>query len=497
MDKEKLNELDEIAKTADEAAVTDDDFANVVDKANNYSNAQLNDELERLADTFRSELKKAQAMTEEELIKNGIIIQQYEDEEGIIPEDELCQCCGEQRRDKSFGENYEYCRSCREAMKRYPISIYSWVLLAATVFVAVVSVFSFIADYDIYDTVRKADKYLSENKMFSAYEAYDDAIASFDSKEVVAERLYLKTAEILFDAMPDGVYTMSEVQARIKEVLTPGEMNIPLYAKYKNLYNECQVMYGTMEQFYTVMNDEKYADFDGKDEETYQALIADIGAIANKQVTVTSVDGKNSTLMSASPQIVKFCQFMVAYSVDQFDDSYKYMKEVYALDPAAIWLYAYELGLVELQKGNVDETKELAEIIYSINVENPNSYILESSVARMTGNTKKAISYAEDGIECIPDYAELYRVKAMAHIVKGDYEAAKESIDTALELEEYGLAYMVALVAENELGNKDRVQEIKDTMEENGAELSEKIEKYLKGKISAQEMFTEGTGDVE
>ena len=40
-------------------------------------------------------------------IKNGIVIQQYKDDEGVIPEEELCKCCGEQRRDKSFGENYD------------------------------------------------------------------------------------------------------------------------------------------------------------------------------------------------------------------------------------------------------------------------------------------------------------------------------------------------------------------------------------------------------
>ena len=497
MKKDSLNELDKIAQTADDSAVTEDNFANAVDKSQEYTNAQLNDELERLADTFRNELKKAQSMTEEELIKNGLIIQQFEDEEGVIPEEELCQCCGEQRRDKSFGENYEYCRSCREAMKRYPISIYNWVLVAAAVFVSVVSIFSFASDYDTYDTVRKADKYVSDNKMDSALEAYDSAIVAFSTKEVVAKRLCLKTAEIVFDNMPEGVYSMSEVQARIKKALSQFEMNLPLYSKYEDLYTESQVMYATMNEFYAVMDSKKDIDLDIEDQETYEAFMTDIGAIIDKQVTVVSVDGKTSQLVASSEAMVRFCQYMFAYSMEQYEDSYYYMQQVSELEPSYVWLYAFELGMVELQKGNTEEAKELADILCLWNAENPDGYVLNSAIARMSGNTKKALSYADEGIKLNPDYAELYRNKAMAYIADGDFESAKEWVDKAIEKDEYSLVYMVALVAENELGNEARVEEIKDVMEENESELSDKVKKYLKGKITAQEMFTEGTGDVE
>ena len=180
-DKKDLNVLkDELSETADKIAVNEDNFGNAVDKSADYSNKALNDELQRLADTFKQELKKAQAMTEEELIKSGIIIQQYEDEDGVIPEEELCQCCGEQRRDKSFGENYEYCRKCREAMRTYPLSIPGIIALAAMVFVAVVSVFGFASDYSVYDTVRKADNYVSEKKLYSAISTYDEAISTLE-----------------------------------------------------------------------------------------------------------------------------------------------------------------------------------------------------------------------------------------------------------------------------------------------------------------------------
>ena len=496
--KKALNEIkDELSEAADKIAVNEDNFGNAVDKSAEYSSKALDDELQRLAATFKQELEKAQAMTEEELIKNGIIIQQFEDEEGIIPQEELCQCCGEQRRDKAFGENYEYCRACREAMKRYPLSIYSLVLLAASVFVAVVSIFSFAADYKSYDIVRKADKYLSESKLDSAFEAYDSAIEAFNTKELLAKKLYLRTTEIMFDSMPDGIYSMSEIQLRIKKALTQMEINLPLYNKYEDIYTEAQVMYATMDEFYNVVYSEEYAEFDGKDTETYEAIMTDIGAIIDKQVTVVSVDGKTSQMVASSQPMVRFCQYMFAYSMGKFADSYQYMKEVYELEPSYVWLYAYELGMAELQNGNSEEAEALAEIIYLRNKENPDSYVLRSSIARMSGNTKKAVSVADEGIAMASDYPELYRIKAMAYIVKGDLESAQECVNEGLKLEEYSFMYMVSLVVENELGNKDNVKQIKAALEEQEVELTEKMEKYLKGKITAEQMFTEGTGDVE
>ena len=52
-------------------------------------------------------------------------------------------------------------------------------------------------------------------------------------------------------------------------------------------------------------------------------------------------------------------------------------------------------------------------------------------------------------------------------------------------------------IIENELGNTDRVQELKDELKEQEVELTEKMNNYLDGKITATEMFTEGTGDVQ
>lgn len=488
---------DELSVVADQTAVTEDNFSSAIDKSQEYSDKALDDELEKLAETFRQELKKAQAMTEEELIKNGIIIQQYEDDEGVIPEEELCKCCGEQRRDKKYGESYEYCKNCREAMRRYPLSIPGIITLAAMVFVAVVSVFSFAADFNIYNTVRQGDKYLSENKLYSALDSYEGAISAFDEKDIVAEKLYLKSIRITYRTVPDGVYSLADVMDKVETVLSEFEARIPLFWNYVEMYEESQVLYGTMNEFYNLLNDEKYADYDPSDEEQYEELMTQIGSIIDKQVTITSVDKKTSQLVPANEAMVRYCQYMFAYSNGYYDDSYQYMNMVCELEPTYLWLYAYELGMAEIQRGDKDKAQILADALYDSNRELPDAYALQSTIFRLTGDIDEAIEWAGKGISVSSENLELYRIKAMAYAADGDFETAKELVDTAMKSENYGMLTMTAIVIENELGNKDQVKELKEFMEENDMEISEKTKKYLKGKISAKDMFTEGTGDVE
>lgn len=488
---------DELSEAVDKTAVTEDNFSSAIDKSQEYTDKALDDELERLAQTFRQELKKAQAMSEEELVKNGIVIQQYEDENGLISEEDLCKCCGEQRRDTSFGENYEYCKDCREAMRHYPLSIPGIIVLAAMVFVAVVSVFSFAADFNIYNTVREGDKYLSQNKLYSALDSYEGAISAFNDEDVFARNLYFKSIKLLNYSMPDGVYSMSEIIEKVEASLSAIEAKIPIYADYVQIHKEAQVLYGTMAEFYNVLNNEKYVEYDFSDKEQYEELMTEIGSIIDKQVTVVSVDKKTSQMVASSEAMVRYCQYMFAYTNGFYEDSYQYMNKVRELKPEYLWLYAYELGMVELQSGDIEKSQSLADALCKSNAELPDGYALQSTICRMDGDNKKALEWANEGIKVAPQNAELYRIKAMAYITDGDFEQAKKAIDTALENDGYALLYMTAIVVENELGDDDRVKELKDIMNENNLEISEKTKKYLKGKISAEEMFAEGTGDVE
>lgn len=456
-----------------------------------YTNTQLNDELEKLAQTFRDELKKAQELSDEEFIEA------YADDLGVIPTEELCECCGERRKDKSRGESYQYCSVCREDMKIYPLSIPNTIVAVVLVVLSVLSIMLFCTDFYGYDLMYKAQKAEKENKLNSAMTYYDMVIDEFDDAGIIPRKAYLNSAQLIFETMENGTTSMYDVAKRVDTALSDFGKKLPMYNYAVEMQTESLVLYGTMQEFYNVIGDEKYADYDKENTEMYEEIMTQIGSLIDKEISVASVDGKTTRLLPANEGMVRFCQYMFAYISENYDDSYKYMLETAELEPEFLWLYAYELGIVETQTGDINKAKDLAKKIVALNVEDADGYSLYSSVERLSGNFQKAARWADKGLSYDEKNAELMRLKAMALCCSGDYERAKEVIDDALEIQEYAVLYFTAIVVENELGNTDAVDSFKKALDEQGVEMSDRIDDYLAGKMTALQLFTEGTGEVE
>ncbi len=456
-----------------------------------FSGNELNEELERLAETFRQELKKAQELSDEEFEEV------YADELGIITEDELCACCGERRRDKSFGEHYEYCAECRANMKRYPLNIQGIIMAIVVLGLSVFSVITFASDFKCYDYGYRAEKNRAEKKLTTAITNYDYCVSEFKAKDINAQRMYLRCAETVFKTMDNGVNSMAFVSQLFEDCISDKQANNLLYASPIALYEENKLLIATMQEFYTIIENEEYAEYEPENEEMYEKIMADIEAIVEKEVSVVSLDGKQTKMVKASEPMVRFCQYMFAYSSGEYEESLAYMRLVRELAPDYYWLYGYELGMAELQNGNPEDARSLAKEMMYQNSENPDAYALHSAVDRLTGKYDNAINWADKGLKCVENDPELYRYKALAYVAKGEYDKAKEAIDGALGVQEYALGYMTAIVIENELGNKETVDDYKAVLEEEKIEYTDKMEDYFKGKITAKQMFTEGTGDVE
>lgn len=458
---------------------------------NEYSDSQLDDELEKLAQTFREELKKAQELSDEEFVEA------YVDDFGVILEEELCECCGERRKDKTRGEGYQYCPVCRENMKIYPISIPNTIVTIVLVVLSVFSIMLFCTDFYGYDLMYKAEKAEAENKLNSAMDYYDMVIDEFDDAEIIPRRAYLNSAKLIFQTMENGTNSMYEVSQRINTALSDFGKKLPMFSSVVDMQTESLVLYGTMQEFYNIISDEKYENYTSEDTEMYEEIMTKIGTLIDKDISVVSNDGKTTRLVPANEGMVRFCQYMFAYISENYDDSYQYMLQTAELEPDFLWLYAYELGVVESQTGDKAKAEELAQKIVELNVEEADGYCLYSSVERMNGNFNKALRWADKGLEFNPENAELMRMKAMALCCSGDYAKAKEAIDDALELSEYAVLYFTAMVVENELGNTAAVEEFKEALKAEEVEISGRIDDYLSGKITALQLFTEGSGEVE
>ncbi len=382
-------------------------------------------------------------------------------------------------------------------MKKYPLSIQGVVMAIVFIGLAIFSVITFSSEFKCYDYGYKAEKNLKENKYKSAITNYDYCIYAFKEKEINAQRMYIDCAETVFKTMDNGENSMLFVNQLIKDTLSDKQSNSKLYASVIALYEENSVLSNTMTKFNEVFEKEEYAEYDPENEEMYEKIMADIESIIDTEVSVVSIDGKTTKMIKADEAMIRFCQYMFAYASEHYEESLEYMRQVRELAPDYYWLYGYQLGMAELQYGNAEEARKLAKEMLNINAESADAYALHSAVDRLTGKYDNAIKWAGEGAELIEDDSELYRYKAMAHVAKGELEQAQKAVNQALEIREYVLGYLTAIVIENELGNEDSVKKYQDVLDEEGIELTDKMQDYLKGKITAKQMFTEGTGDVE
>ena len=464
-----------------------------LDKTENYEEEKLNDELEKLAQTFKKELQKAK---EQGAVKIGEVAV-VDENDNAIPKEELCECCGERRKDISISANYQYCSECRERMKRYPISLVSAFIAIVVIIVAVAGVGEFITDFSGYNSARLAKNADSENKKFSAVQYYDNAITFFDEKDVVAKKLYKDSASAVFGTLPEGVASFNEVAERLEKSVTEFEAKLPIYKSYKDLRDKALVMYDTFNAFYTTLNNVEYGTFDENDSETITKIYNDIGALADKEVTIDSMTGGEDETTVYDKAGVLFSQFMFAYAYGDFDKAYEAISALWENYPEYIQMFGYEFATIEIQAGNYKNALKVAEAVKQNNAEDSSPFVIYAYCERMKGNYDKAIKYTDEGIALDSGNPDLYRQKAIALMLKKDFEGAKKEIETALNISEYGVLYYTYLIVATELGDTETIENINTVLENAGLENPEKIQNYLDGKLTYQEIFTKGTGDIE
>ena len=464
-----------------------------LDKTDEYAEEELHDELEKLAETFRNELNKAK---EQGSVKIGDVAV-VDEHNNVIPQEELCECCGERRKDTSVSANYQFCSECREKMKRYPISLVSAFISIVVIVIGVAGVGGFITDFSGYNSARLAKNADSENKKFSAVEYYDKAISFFDEKDVVPKKLYKDSASVVFDTLPSGVASFNDVAERLENSVTEFEAKLPIYKSYKDLRDKALVMYNTFSAFYTTLNNVEYGTFDENDKETIKKVYDDIGALADKEFTIDSMTGGDDETVTYDKAGVLFSQFMFAYAYSDYDSAYEAISALWENYPEYIQMFGYEFAVIEIQSGNYKNALKIAEAVKANNAEDSSPYVVYAYCERMKGNFDKAIKYSEDGIALDSQNPDLYRQKGIALMLKGDYSGAKKEFETGLSISEYGVLYYTYLVALNELGDTETFEEIKSVLDNAGLTAPEKIQDYLDGKITVKQIFMEGTGDVE
>ena len=199
-------------------------------KENNVNSAedeQLKKELDQLAKVFQEELDKAKAqeIDEESEARDGEevfggegLIQDLEDVQTVshdeseteeIPEEELCECCGEKRRGTKKNPDSPYCYECEKALRHYPFELLNVIIPLLIIALSLYCCYIFSDNIGIYAAVQQADKYVSEKKLYTASSAYDMAIEKMESGNINGELVYKRALDCSYKT---GMFLNSDLK---------------------------------------------------------------------------------------------------------------------------------------------------------------------------------------------------------------------------------------------------------------------------------------------
>lgn len=456
----------------------------------------LNEELENIRDMFQTELDNATQtylaggdLQDCDDSSDDTDETQEEDNEGeAIPEDMLCECCGEKPRDTSEGENYPYCEDCKELMRSYPLGAKGIIVLIVVLVLGAASLLTtFSKNVEILDKAITAQEAVSANKLYSGLYSYYDAINSADS-EAMPKKLVARCVRI-FAKLNDYRDAVSMAERYLDE----SDLNSPSYKFIKD---------------YSVKNETITA----IENIIYEPLSSSETTADDAEGLCKSLDAlKEDTEHSYDEYYIDYYKYVVNHTLKlPIEDVYE---ELLALDEKygkSEWVHLYDLCSAAAELGKVDEAQKYFDRIAAENAEDATAYSYLANAYRFgeTVDPDKMLELAEKGFEAQGQYAyassDLYRIQAVAYLLKGDkdkaYEAATNMYSVVTQ-NSYSVnnlfpcLYTYALCSSLS-GKEDGYKDITDLLKTNGYDMSQQVDSAIKGDITLKEILTDPEGDL-
>ncbi len=477
---------------------------------------KLREEMDELARTFQEELDKAKA--EEELRAAGqareqeILIQELEEDIRFdtetpdeIPEEELCECCGEKRRGTKDNPDSPYCRDCERGLRRYPFELLNVLLVLIVLALSVTACINFAQRTQIYAAAARAQHLEKQKMLYSSYSAYDNVIGLMKDKELNGELVYQRAVRnmLLIDVVDDmGTYEnqfklfelkLPHLKSAYETFRTYEGYRLAQLDGYQVIYEEVQKIedgdysklpyaeiVGRIDALLSVSTEESYK---------YQDSLAE-GAEESPNYLV-KIDNYNPAMM----EFFKF--YAAALSNQSADIQIAHLDKIREAYPELTWLYASFLG--DLYNKNGMDVEELCKLIESYNAEDDTADVIRTANLRINGKRTEAIALAQKHIEKSSNYTyEFFRQQAICYLLDGDFEKAYSAAGSAYENYQYSVqiceTYAIASIA---AGKADGYDEVAKLFEENGVEMSDEVLAYRDGTMSLEEIFAQGDYDIQ
>ncbi|MDO4848027.1 MAG: hypothetical protein Q3968_07875 [Clostridiaceae bacterium] len=477
---------------------------------------KLRAEMDELARTFQEELDKAKAEEEiraaEQAKEQEILIQELEDDVRYdtetpdeIPEEELCECCGEKRRGTKDNPDSPYCRDCERGLRRYPFELLNVLIVLIVLGLSVVACINFAQRTQIYAAAARAQHLEKQKLLYTSYSAYDNVIGLMKDKELNGELVYQRAVRnmLLIDMVDDmGTY---ENQFKLFELKLP---------HLKTAYNTFRTYEGyRLAQLdgYQVLYEEAQKIEDGDYSKLpYAEIVGRIDALLSVSTEESykyqeslgeGAEESPSYLVKIDnydPAMMEFFKFYAAALSGQDNEiQIAHLEKVRAAYPELTWLYGAFLG--DLYNKSGKDVEELCKQLESYNAEDSTADIIRTTNLRINGKRTDAIALAQKNIDKgSPNAYEFYRQQAICYLLDGDFDKAYSAAGSGYENYQYSVqvceVYAIASIA---AGRTDSYDEVVKLFEENGVKMSDEVLAYKDGTVSLEEIFAQGDYDIQ
>ncbi len=458
-------------------------------------------------------------------------------------DDGLCIVCGNYR---GNSPSELYCNACRKKFLRTNYGVGHILLAFVMVFVAAVGYFVCATTCSITSHLIKAESYIEDRR-------YDDAVAecSAISEEVSTVNDGINaiftainknhTAKPVF---ADGNRSLRLVLEAYADTLTIGESQRTTFiqyvdnvigednldkeenAKIKKVYDFCKEMTD-----YANVVSAKWQSYIFTDEKT-----SEVGIDYDKAMAyIDSLESDTPAKLSMN----EYHRFMTAYyakkskqeTAGYFEKAYQAAGEFNYMFTssymALLWEYEDYDRLVELSEeavkrnvndtsayyyaiksaiisGDFDAADERCEEMKKTNPDGLDYYGVKAEILRRQGKFEECVEICKKGIAIGSD-AEIYRQQSIAYMLLDDkesaLEASKQAYDITIQnayagsqvsLEVLNTTALIACICED----SEIYEEIIAIFEQQSMTLEESVQNCIKGDVTFEELFMEGTGDI-
>lgn len=458
-------------------------------------------------------------------------------------DDGLCIVCGNPR---GNSPSDLYCESCRKKFLRTNYGAGHIILAFVMVLVAAMSYFVCFSTCGISARLIEAESCISEKRYNDAVNAcsaissdvsnlntgVNAVFATFNKNHtekpffVDGDRVLKIVLEAYADTMAIDANQVSTFTQYVENIIGVEELDKASNAKIKKVYDFCtetmEYQNKIAEDWQTFFyNDEKTTEMKVK----YNEAIKFIDSCENDTVAKQCINEYYRAIAAfyakQDKAVVFDCFDKVCELAGDLDyifmQDYLYMAWTYEDNAKIVELsealfernindtnsYYYAIK-ADIDSGNLESADERCEKMRKYNPDGLDYYYIKAELLRRMGKFEESVSVCKDGIAAGTD-AEIYRQQAISYMLLEDTEAAleasKQAYDISLQgaysgsqvsLEVINTAALIACIG----GDNETYESIVALLEQQELTLEESVQKCIKGEMTFEEIFMEGTGDI-